>query len=115
MLKAYEYRIYPTQEQEALFNQTLGLCRLYWNTVVFNKNQNHSMQIQGYKPTFEKYKPEALEWAKEASCSIPLAQMWSDVRAAYTNFFKSCKGVRKGKFSKPPKFKSKKNSKDSFR
>lgn len=53
------------------------------------------MQIQGYKPTFEKYKPEALEWAKEAGCSIPLAQMWSDVRAAYTNFFKSCKGAKK--------------------
>lgn len=115
MLKAYEYRIYPNSQQEELFNQTLGLCRLYWNTVVFNKNQNHNMLIQGYKPTFEKYKPEALEWAKEAGCSIPLAQMWSDVRAAYTNFFKSCKGVRKGKFSKPPKFKSKKNPKDSFR
>ena len=56
-----------------------------------------------------------LNGAKEASCSIPLAQMWSDVRAAYTNFFKSCKGVRKGKFSKPPRFKSKKNLKDSFR
>lgn len=115
MLKAYEYRIYPNSQQEELFNQTLGLCRLYWNIVVFNKNQNHNMLIQGYKPTFEKYKPEALDWAKEAGCSIPLTQMWSDVRAAYTNFFKSCKGVRKGKFSKPPKFKSKKNPKDSFR
>ena len=115
MLKAYEYRIYPTSQQEAIFNQTLGLCRLYWNIVIFNKNQNHSMLIQGYKPTFEKFKPEALEWAKEAACSIPLAQMWSDVKAAYTNFFKSCKGVRKGKFSNPPRFKSKKNPKDSFR
>ena len=115
MLKAYEYRIYPTSQQEAIFNQTLGLCRLYWNIVIFNKNQNHSMLIQGYKPTFEKFKPEALEWTKEASCSIPLAQMWSDVRAAYTNFFKSCKGQRKGKFSNPPRFKSKKNPKDSFR
>ena len=115
MLKAYEYRIYPTSQQEAIFNQTLGLCRLYWNIVVFNKNQNHSMLIQGYKPTFEKFKPEALEWTKEAACSIPLAQMWSDVKAAYTNFFKSCKGVRKGKFSNPPRFKSKKNPKDSFR
>ena len=46
---------------------------------------------------------------------MPLAQMWSDVRAAYTNFFKSCKGQRKGKFSNPPRFKSKKNPKDSFR
>ena len=114
-MKAYEYRIYPTSQQEEIFNQTLGLCRLYWNIVVFNKNQDHNMQIESYKQIFTKYKPEALEWSKEAACSIPLAQMWSDVRAAYTNFFKNCKGERKGKFSKPPKFKSKKNPKDSFR
>ena len=115
MIKAYKYRIYPTSQQEELFNKTLGLCRLYWNIIVFNKNQNHDMQIEGYKPTFQKYKPEALEWIKESACSIPLAQMWSDVRAAYTNFFKSCKGERKGKFSNPPRFKSKKNPKDGFR
>ena len=115
MIKAYEYRIYPTPQQEELFNQTLGLCRLYWNIVVFNKNQNHDMMIEGYKPTFQKYKPEALEWVKESACSIPLSQMWSDVRASYTNFFKSLKGERKGKFSRPPRFKSKKNPKDSFR
>ena len=114
MLKAYEYRIYPTSQQEEIFNQTLGLCRLYWNIVVFNKNQNHSMPIQGYKPTFEKFKPEALDWVKDVD-TVPLSQMWSDVRAAYTNFFKSCKGQRKGKFVNPPKFKSKKNPKDSFR
>ena len=114
MLKAYEYRIYPTSQQEEIFNKTLGLCRLYWNTVVFNKNQNHSMLIQGYKPTFEKFKPEALDWVKDVD-SVPLSQMWQDVRAAYSNFFKSCKGQRKGKFVKSPKFKSKKNPKDSFR
>ena len=114
MLKAYEYRIYPTSQQEEIFNKTLGLCRLYWNTVVFNKNQNHSIPIQGYKPTFEKFKPEALDWVKDVD-TVPLSQMWSDVRAAYTNFFKSCKGQRKGKFVNPPKFKSKKNPKDSFR
>ena len=114
MIKAYEYRIYPTPQQEELFNQTLGLCRLYWNIVVFNKNQNHDMLIEGYKPTFQKYKPEALEWIKNVD-SVPLGQMWSDVRAAYTNFFKSCKGERKGKFSNPPRFKSKKNPKDSFK
>ena len=114
MLKAYEYRIYPTSQQEEIFNKTLGLCRLYWNTVVFNKNQNHSMLIQGYKPTFEKFKPDALDWVKDVD-SVPLSQMWQDVRAAYSNFFKSCKGQRKGKFVKPPKFKSKKNPKDSFR
>ena len=44
MLKAYEYRIYPSSQQEEIFNQTLGLCRLYWNTIVFNKNQDHNFQ-----------------------------------------------------------------------
>ena len=75
MLKAYEYRIYPTSQQEEIFNKTLGLCRLYWNIVVFNKNQNHSMLIQGYKPTFEKFKPEALDWVKDVD-TVSLSQMW---------------------------------------
>ena len=68
--------------------------RLYWNTVVFNKNQDHNFQIEGYKQIFTKYKPEALDWIKEVD-TVPLSQMWQDVRAAYTNFFKSCKGQRK--------------------
>lgn len=114
MNKAYEYRIYPTEEQVSVFNKTLGLCRLYYNLVVENKNKDHSMPVEGYKPTFAKFKPEALEWIKEVD-SVPLGQMWSDVRGAYTNFFASVKGVRKGKFSKPPRFKSKRNPKASFR
>ena len=52
------------------------------------------MLIQGYKPTFEKFKPEALDWIKEVD-TVPLSQMWSDTIAAYSNFFKSCKRQRK--------------------
>lgn len=114
MNKAYEYRIYPTADQVSVFNKTLGLCRLYYNLVVENKNKDHSMPIEGYKPTFTKFKPEALEWIKEVD-SVPLGQVWSDVRGAYTNFFASIKGVRKGKPVQPPAFKSKKNPKASFR
>lgn len=114
MNKAYEYRIYPTADQVSIFNKTLGLCRLYYNLVVENKNKDHSMPVEGYKPTFAKFKPEALEWIKEVD-SMPLGQAWSDVRGAYTNFFASIKGVRKGKPVQPPTFKSKKNPKASFR
>ncbi|MDR0785520.1 MAG: transposase [Treponema sp.] len=39
MLKAYEYRIYPTPEQEVFLKKTLGLCRLYWN-VALDHNKN---------------------------------------------------------------------------
>ena len=114
MNKAYEYRIYPTAEQVSIFNKTLGLCRLYYNLVVENKTNDHSMPVEGYKPTFTKFKPEALEWIKDVD-SMPLGQAWSDVRGAYTNFFASIKGVRKGKPVQPPAFKSKKNPKASFR
>lgn len=114
MNKAYEYRIYPTAEQVSIFNKTLGLCRLYYNLVVENKNKDHAMPIEGYRPTFAKFKPEALEWIKEVD-SVPLAQMWSDVRGAYTNFFKSLKSKNSLKPVSSPKFKSKKNPKDSFR
>jgi putative transposase len=114
MLKAFEYRIYPTPQQEEIFNKTLGLCRLYWNLTLAYKNEHRESFIEGYHPTFEKLKPEALEWVKEVD-SVPLSQTWSDIKCAFNNFFKSCKKQRKGKFVKPPKFKSKKNPKDSFR
>jgi putative transposase len=114
MIRAYEYRIYPTPQQEEIFNKTRGLCRLYWNTVLAGKNDDHKMTIEGYRKTFEKFRPEALEWVKEVD-SVPLSQMWSDVRAAFNSFFNSCNKTRKGKFVKPPRFKSKKNPKDGFR
>lgn len=114
MNKYYEYRIYPTEEQLSVFNKTLGLCRLYYNLVVEHKNKNYGMPIEGYKPTFTKFKPEALEWIKEID-SVPLAQMWSDVRGAYTNFFKSLKNKCCNKRSHLPTFKTKKNPKNSFR
>ncbi len=72
------------------------------------------MPIEGYKPTFTKFKPEALEWIKDVD-SMPLGQMWSDVRGAYTAFFASIKGARKGRPPCPPTFKSKRNPKVSFR
>jgi putative transposase len=113
MLKAYEYRIYPTPQQEEIFRKTLGLCRLYWNLALSAKQQDHSALL-GYTATFQKFKPEALEWMKEVD-SVPLTQTGQDLSKAFISFFKSCKKQRKGKFVKPPKFKSKKNPKDSFR
>jgi putative transposase len=114
MLKAYEFRVFPTEEQETLFKKMIGLNRLYWNICLANKQTDHSFKIEGYHQIFLKYKPEALEWAKEVD-STPLASAWSDITLAFSNFFKSIKKERKGKFVREPKFKSKKNPKDSIR
>jgi putative transposase len=113
MFKAYEYRIYPTPQQEELFRKTLGLCRLYWNIALADKNERKGTLL-GYCDAFAKYRPEALEWRSEIDSS-PLTQAGMDLRGAFGNFFSSCQKKRKGKFVKPPKFKSKKNTKDSFR
>lgn len=117
MLKAYKFRIYPTLEQEQLFLQANGLCRLYWNTALAKKQEEYekgnNWKIGSAKQVFEECKPEALEWMKEIDSTI-LAAEWSNITNAFSNFFNSCSGKRKGKFANPPKFKSRKASKVSF-
>ncbi|SKB11271.1 transposase [Planktothrix sp. PCC 11201] len=53
-------------------------------------------------------KTEKKQWLTEVS-SVPLQQSLRDLEQAYSNFFKSCKGQRKGKKVKPPKFKKRKS------
>ena len=111
--RAYKFRIYPTSQQETFLEKELGLKRLYWNLSLAAKNADHSYKLKSYKETFAELKPEALEWCKEID-STAMADVWNDLTQAFRNFFASCNGSRKGKFVKPPKFKSKKNMKESI-
>ena len=111
MLKAYEFRIFPTLEQEQFLLKTNGLCRLYWNTCLGEKQNNHSFKIGSAKSVFEQLKPEAVEWCKEID-STALSAEWNDITSAFNNFFKSCRGQRKLRVN-APKFKSRKTSKVS--
>ena len=111
--KAYKFRIYPSSQQEIFLLKELGLKRLYWNLALAAKNSDHSYKLKSYKETFAEFKPEALEWCKEID-STAMADIWNDLTQAFRNFFASCNGTRKGKFVKPPKFKSKKNMKESI-
>jgi len=112
MLKAYEFRIYPTKEQEQMFLKANGLCRLYWNTALARKQEAYEngekWNIGSAKAVFTECKPEALEWCKEIDSTI-LAAEWNDICSAFNNFFKSCRGQRKLRVN-APKFKSKKRS-----
>ena len=111
--RAYKFRIYPTSQQETFLEKELGLKRLYWNLSLAAKNADHSYKLKSYKETFAELKPEALEWCKEID-STAMADVWNDLTQAFRNFFTSCNGTRKGKFVNPPKFKSKKNMKESI-
>lgn len=114
MLKAYKYRIYPNKEQEDIINKTIGSCRFVFNhylakrrfayenykiSLNYNSNANDLKWLKGQYP-----------WLKEVD-SISLQQTLKDLDQAYKNFFRRVK-QGEGGF---PKFKSKKNNKQSFR
>ena len=123
--KSLKIRIYPTKEQELLINKTFGCCRLVYNERLQERNEfyiDHILNIPKENKSerlaeYKKFKPENLKdkypFLKEVS-SQALCQSENDLKNAYNNFFKSQKGTRKGK-SGFPKFKSKKNNRQSYR
>lgn len=110
MLKAYEFRIYPTQKQQDFLLKTAGLGRLFWNLSLARKQEafeaGTQVKLLTAKQLFSEIKPEALEWMKEIDSST-LAAKYIDICSAFNNFFKSCRGQRKLRVGKP-KFESKK-------
>lgn len=116
MLKAYEFRIFPTEEQEQFLLKTNGLCRLYWNMSLARKQEafenGKKVKLLTAKQLFEELKPEALSWMKEVD-STPFACTYIDITSAFNNFFKPCRGQRKLRVG-APRFKSKKRSQISI-
>ena len=116
MLKAYKYRLYPNKEQEILINKTLGCTRFVYNYYLNKRKEMY----ENDKTTFTynmcskdltQLKKELI-WLKEVD-KFPLQQTLKDLDQAYKNFFRRVKqGNDKVGF---PKFKSKKNNKNSYR
>lgn len=115
----YRYRIYPTTEQKRLMSQLFGCCRVVFNDALaycqdqYRSGNKKPSGSELSKRLTELKKTEEKIWLGEVS-SIPLQQSLRDLEQAYSNFFKSCKGQRKGKKVKLPKFKKRK-SKQSAR
>lgn len=114
MKARYRYRIYPTEQQKLRLGKLFGCVRVVWNDALaccienYNKRKSKpkNAELQSSFITQAK-KTEDRVWLKEVS-NIPLQQSLNDLEQAYSNFFKSCKGNRKGKSVKPPKFKKRK-------
>ena len=111
MLRAYKYRIYPTDEQKALLAKTFGCCRFVYNWAL-------NLKITAYKERKEtlgnvyltnlmksELKAEH-EWLSEVN-SQSLQSALRNLDTAYNNFFRNTKAIGF------PRFKSRKN-KQSF-
>ncbi|NES21970.1 MAG: IS200/IS605 family element transposase accessory protein TnpB [Symploca sp. SIO3E6] len=111
MKARYRYRIYPTPEQQLALSKLFGCVRVVWNDALsfcinqykIGEKKPKNTELQKQFITQAK-KTKKREWLSEVS-NIPLQQSLNDLEQAYQNFFKSCKGQRKGKSVKPPKFK----------
>ena len=119
MKARYEYRLYPTNQQKRLLSQLFGCVRVVWNDTLaycqelYRQGEKKPKYTELSKRLTQIKKTEEKQWLTEVS-SIPLQQSLRDLETAYSNFFASCKGERKGKKVKPPKFKKRK-SKQSAR
>lgn len=107
--KAYKFRIYPNKEQGILINKTIGCSRFVFNTFLDAWNKAYSSAGKGL--SYNKCSGEltqlkkSLIWLKEVD-SVALQSSLRDLSDAFYRFFK--------KQNDKPKFKSKKNSVQSY-
>ena len=106
MEKAFNYRFYPTVEQEKRLRQTLGCVRLVYNralaarTEAWYERQERIDYVQSSAMLTGWKKQEELQFLNEVSC-VPLQQGLRHLQTAFTNFFAGR--------AKYPNFKKKRN------
>ena len=103
MLRAYKYRIYPTEEQEVLFAKTFGCVRVVYNWGLdiksnLYKDKKESVGLVALTNLMKSELKAEKEWLKEVN-SQSLQMALRNLDTAFQNFFK-----KNGKY---PNFKSK--------
>ncbi|MFD9586747.1 RNA-guided endonuclease InsQ/TnpB family protein [Streptomyces sp. NPDC059980] len=117
----YSFRLYPDTSQQAALAKAFGCARVVFNDAVRAREEARRAQqpfptaaelskrlITDAKQTVER------SWLGEVS-SVVLQQSLRDVETAYRNYFASLKGDRKGPRICRPRFKSRKDVRQSIR
>ena len=113
MLKAIKIRLYPTETQQITINKLLGCCRLVYNCCLDHRNKIYEETKESgslsksYNYFCELKEMEQYSFLKTDSHSKVIQQSLRDQDTAFKNFF--------SKKSKFPRFKSKKDNKQSCR
>lgn len=107
MLRAYKYRIYPTEEQKVLLAKTFGCCRFVYNWALNLKIEAYRQEKKtiAYKEVQDRMVNELKkdnQWLTEVN-SQALLNTIRNLDTAYKNFFRDTHTVGF------PRFKSRKN------
>lgn len=135
MKQRYSYRAYPTTRQQRDLSRLFGCCRYIYNQVIADRQMIYETGLHevveprptGKNPTrvvrsFDANRQAALitnqrarkPWLNDVS-SVALIQAMRDAEQAFTNFFSSVSGKRKGPKVGFPRFKSRFSGKQSAR
>lgn len=111
MLKAYKYRIYPSEQQTEQIQKTFGCCRFVYNQCLSfkidkYKNENISMSKIDLNNYCNRQLKKEYTWLKEVD-KFSLTNSVYNMDSAYQKFFKEHAGY--------PKFKSKKDHRKSYK
>lgn len=116
----YQYRLYPSPGQQQSLARAFGCARVVFNDALaarraaFTADRSYvsdaelSTRLTAAKRTSER------EWLSEVS-AVVLQQALSDLNTAYRNFFQSVTGKRKGPKIALPRFRSRKDNRQSIR
>ncbi|WP_455351386.1 RNA-guided endonuclease InsQ/TnpB family protein [Streptomyces sp. SYSU K217416] len=117
----YSFRIEPTPGQCIALTRSFGCARVVFNDALRARKEAHE-QSRPYpkigdlskQVITEAKKTEARAWLADTS-AVVLQQSLRDLDTAYSNFFASMKGTRKGPKIAEPRFKSRKDNRQSIR
>ena len=117
----YNFRLNPTPAQRVALSRAFGCARVVFNDGLAARRDAHTAGLP-YIPdgvlskrviTEAKKTPERA-WLGEVS-AVVLQQALADLNTAYRNFFNSVTGKRKGRRVAPPRFRSRKDTRQAVR
>jgi putative transposase len=117
----YNYRVYPDAHQREALARALGCARVVFNDglrarqAAWENGEPYLSdgELSQRVITQAKTTPERA-WLSEVS-SVVLQQALADLNVAYRNFFASITGKRKGRKVAPPRFRSRKDNRQTIR
>ena len=119
MIRAHKIRLNPTTEQEVYFRKAAGIKRFVYNWAIDRWKWAKGQGVATYgmmaaKKDFNAVKGELFPWVYEVAKDVAEGA-FADAGIALRNYFDSKSGKRKGVKVGFPKFKSRKNKKQTFR
>ncbi|WP_235687358.1 RNA-guided endonuclease InsQ/TnpB family protein [Mycobacteroides chelonae] len=118
--QGYKYRVYPTPSQQVALARAFGCARVVFNDALHARQTAHASGLRISDTDVQKL---VVTQAKQTSdrawladvASVVLVQACQDARRAYRNWFDSLSGKRKGRKIGAPRFRSRKDSRQSIR